>query len=73
MMDQSMITTAFELAGYRITRSLGIVGTTAAGQTLEQIVEQLLRNAQQAEANAVIGVWITDWLAYGTAVVVEPA
>ncbi len=73
IMDQSMITTAFELPGYRIVRSLGVVGTNAAGQTPEQFLEQLLRSAQQVGANAVIGVRITDWLAYGTAVVVESA
>lgn len=72
-MDQSMTATIFEIPGYRVVRSLGVVGTNAAGQMPEQFLEQLLRTAQQKGANAVVGVRVTDWLAYGTAVVVEPA
>jgi uncharacterized protein YbjQ (UPF0145 family) len=105
----NMVTTAFELPGYRITENLGmvrgivvrsrsIVGNIGAGlQTLfggnitlyTQLCERaradayllMLEHAAQAGANAVVGVrydanevatGVTEVLAYGTAVVVEP-
>ena len=105
----SMITTAFELPGYRIVRSIGVVrgiivrsrsvfGTI--GASLQTLVggditlytnlcertrqDAFLRMEQQADAigaNAVIAFrydanevmqGVTEVLAYGTAVVVEP-
>ncbi len=105
----NMVTTAFELDNFRITRNLGIVrgitvrsrsiiGTIGASlQTLvggnitlltnlcekarEEAFEVMLQHASQLGANAVIGArydatevmqGVTEVLAYGTAVVVEP-
>jgi uncharacterized protein YbjQ (UPF0145 family) len=104
-----MITTAFELDNYRITRNLGVVrgitvrsrsifGTIGAGlQTLvggnitlltelcekarHEAFEIMIQHANQIGANAIIAVrydatevmqGVTEVLAYGTAVVVEP-
>ena len=109
MVELNMVTTAFELPGYRIIENLGvvrgivvrsrsIVGNIGAGlQTLlggnitlyTQLCEKaradayqlMLEHAGQAGANAVIGArydanevasTVTEVLAYGTAVVVEP-
>ena len=106
----NMVTTAFELDGYRVVRTLGVVrgitvrsrsviGTLGASlQTLvggnitlftqlceksrEEAFELLLQHAAAMGANAVIGMrydanevmqGVTEVLAYGTAVVVEPA
>jgi len=105
-----MVTTAFTLDGYRVTRNLGIVrgitvrsrsviGNIAAGlQTLvggnitvltelceksrEEAFEIMLEHARLLGANAIVGArydateimnGVTEVLAYGTAVVVEPA
>lgn len=105
-----MVTTAFTLDGYRVTRNLGIVrgitvrsrsvlGNIAAGlQTLVggnitvltelceksrgEAFEIMLEHARLVGANAIIGArydateimqGVTEVLAYGTAVVVEPA
>jgi uncharacterized protein YbjQ (UPF0145 family) len=105
----NMVTTAFELDNFRITRNLGIVrgitvrsrsiiGTIGASlQTLvggnitlltnlcerarEEAFEIMLQHAAQLGANAVIGArydatevmqGVTEVLAYGTAVIVEP-
>ena len=107
--DQSMVTTAMELPGYRIVRNLGLVrglvvrsrsvfGTIGAGlQTLvggnitiltnlcekarNDAYDLMLQHAAQLGANAVVGVrydateimqGVTEVLAYGTAVVVQP-
>jgi uncharacterized protein YbjQ (UPF0145 family) len=110
MIDHQMITTAFDLHGYRVTRSLGIVrgitvrsrsilgtfagalqtvvgGNISAFTTLcekarEEAFELMVTHAAQRGANAIIGMrydanevtdGVTEVLAYGTAVVVEPA
>ncbi len=104
-----MVTTAFDLPGFRITRSLGVVrgitvrsrsifGTLGAGlQTIvggnitiyTKLCEQsrgeafdiMIQHATELGANAIIGArydanevqaGVTEVLAYGTAVVVEP-
>jgi uncharacterized protein YbjQ (UPF0145 family) len=106
----SMVTTAFELSGYRIVSNLGlvrgivvrsrsVVGTIGASlQTLlggdislftqlcedtrNDAFERMLEHASEMGANAVIGVrydateimqGVTEVLAYGTAVIVNPA
>ena len=105
-----MVTTAFELDGYRIVRSLGIVrgivvrsralsGSIGAGlqtlvggditlltslceKTRSDAFERMMAHAAELGANAVIGArydatevmsGVTEVLAYGTAVTVEPA
>ena len=105
----NMVTTAFTLDGYRITRNLGlvrgiivrsrsIVGTIGAGlqtlvggnitlltnlceQTREHAFDLMLQHAGELGANAVVGArydatevmqGVTEVLAYGTAVFVEP-
>ena len=105
----NMVTTAFELDGYKIVRNLGVVrgitvrsrsvlGTIGAGlQTLiggnitllTELCEKargeafdiLLQHASELGANAIIGArydatevmqGVTEVLAYGTAVIVEP-
>ncbi|CAG0942895.1 hypothetical protein ANRL1_01125 [Anaerolineae bacterium] len=109
-MEASMVTTAFELPGYRVARNLGVVrgitvrsrsalGNFAGGiqaifggnitiytelceHARSEAFDLLVQHAQQAGANAIIGVrydanevmeGITEVLAYGTAVVVERA
>lgn len=104
-----MVTTAFELPGFRIVRNLGVVrgitvrsrsvfGTIGASlQTLvggnislfTQLCEKargeafeiLIQHASETGANAIIGArydanevmqGVTEVLAYGTAVIVEP-
>ena len=104
-----MVTTAFDLPGFRIVRSLGVVrgitvrsrsvfGTLGAGlQTLvggnitiyTKLCEQsrgeafdiMIQHATEVGANAIIGArydanevqaGVTEVLAYGTAVIVEP-
>ncbi len=106
---QHMVTTAFELDGYRIVRNLGVVrgitvrsrsilGTIGAGlqtivggnislftklceHTRAEAFDIMLQHAGELGANAVIGArydatdvmqGVTEVLAYGTAVVVEP-
>jgi uncharacterized protein YbjQ (UPF0145 family) len=110
MVGHNMVTTAFELDGYRIVRSLGVVrgivvrsrsifGTIGAGlqtlvggnitlltnlceKTRNDAFDLMLEHAAQLGANAVVGArydatevmqGVTEVLAYGTAVVVEPA
>ena len=105
-----MVTTAFELNGYRVARNLGVVRGIvvrsrsvfgmfgAALQTLwggnitlfsklcektrNDAFDLMLQHASELGANAVIGMrydatevmqGVTEVLAYGTAVVVEPA
>ena len=109
LVAHNMVTTAFELDNYRITRTLGIVrgitvrsrsviGTIGASlQTLiggnitlltelcekarNEAFEIMIQHASQLGANAIIGArydatevmqGVTEVLAYGTAVVVEP-
>jgi uncharacterized protein YbjQ (UPF0145 family) len=110
MVAHNMVTTQFELDGFRVTRTLGVVrgivvrsrsifGTIGAGlQTLVggnitlltnlcektrlEAFELMLRHAAELGGNAVVGArydatevmqGVTEVLAYGTAVVVEPA
>lgn len=109
MVAHENVTTAFDLAGLKVTRNLGvvrgivvrsrsIVGTIGAGlqtivggnislfsklceQTRNDAFELMLQHANELGANAVIGArydateimnGVTEVLAYGTAVVVEP-
>jgi len=109
-MEHRMTTTCFELPGYRVVRSLGVVrgvtvrsrglgGQIIAGlrsvvggkiQEYVQLCEEtraegfdlMLQHATELGANAVVGIRydateisdnMTEVLAYGTAVVVEPA
>ncbi|CCW35144.1 hypothetical protein CWRG_02747 [Chthonomonas calidirosea] len=109
LMDHNLVTTAFELPGHRIVRTLGVVrgitvrsrsvlGNIGAGiqaffggnitlytnlceHAREEAYEIMIQHAVEKGANAVIGVrydateiaaGITEVLAYGTAVVVEP-
>ncbi len=108
-MDHRNITTAFELPGYRVVQSLGVVrGITVrsrsifgtVGASLQTVVggnismwsemcetarqeafEIMVQHAAALGANALIGMrydaneisnGITEVLAYGTAVVIEP-
>jgi uncharacterized protein YbjQ (UPF0145 family) len=108
--DHRMVTTAFELDGYRVLRNLGVVrgivvrsrsifGTIGAGlqtlvggnitlltnlceKTRSDAFDLMLQHASELGANAVIGArydatevmqGVTEVLAYGTAVFVEPA
>ena len=105
-----MVTTQFELDGFRVTRTLGVVrgivvrsrsifGTIGAGlqtlvggnitlltnlceKTRQEAFDLMLEHAAELGANAVVGVrydateimqGVTEVLAYGTAVFVEPA
>jgi uncharacterized protein YbjQ (UPF0145 family) len=109
MVAHNMVTTQFELDGFRVTRTLGVVrgivvrsrsifGTIGAGlQTLVggnitlltnlcertrlEAFDLMLRHAAELGGNAVVGArydatevmqGVTEVLAYGTAVVVEP-
>src|SRR5882757_11542905 len=109
MVAHNMVTTQFELDGYRVTRNLGVVrgiivrsrsifGTIGAGlqtivggnislfsnlceRTRGDAFELMLQHANELGANAVIGTrydateimnGVTEVLAYGTAVIVEP-
>ena len=109
MVEHQMVTTAFELDGYKITKNLGvargiivrsrsIIGSIGAGlqslvggnislftelceQTREDAFNLMLEHAAEMGANAVIVArydatpiagGITEVLAYGTAVIVEP-
>ena len=107
--SNQMVTTAFELDNFRITKNLGVVrGITVRsrsiigtlGATLQTLVggnitlltelcerargdafEIMIQHASQLGANAIIGArydatevmqGVTEVLAYGTAVIVEP-
>ena len=107
--DHSMVTTALELPGYRVVRSLGLVrgivvrsrsilGTLGASlqtivggnitlftelceKTREEALDLMLQHAAERGGNAVISMrydanevmqGVTEVLAYGTAVFVEP-
>jgi uncharacterized protein YbjQ (UPF0145 family) len=104
-----MVTTAFEIDGYRIVRNLGVVrgivvrsrsllGTIGAGlqtiiggnitlltelceKTRNDAFDLMISHASDLGANAIIGArydateimqGVTEVLAYGTAVIVEP-
>jgi uncharacterized protein YbjQ (UPF0145 family) len=106
----NMVTTQFEIDGFRVTRTLGVVrgivvrsrsifGTIGAGlqtlvggnitlltnlceKTRQEAFDVMLQHAAELGANAVVGArydateimnGVTEVLAYGTAVVVEPA
>jgi uncharacterized protein YbjQ (UPF0145 family) len=110
MVSHNMVTTQFELDGYRVTRTLGVVrgivvrsrsifGTIGAGlqtlvggnitlltnlceKTRSDAFELMLQHAAELGGNAVVGArydateimqGVTEVLAYGTAVYVEPA
>jgi len=105
-----MVTTAFELANYRVVQNLGVVRgivvrsrnvfatigaslqtivggnitvwTRLCEQTREDAFEIMIQHATELGANAVVGArydttelstGVTEVLAYGTAVIVEPA
>jgi len=109
MVAHSMVTTQFELDGFRVVRSLGVVrgivvrsrsifGTIGAGlqtilggnitlltnlceKTRSESFDLMLQHAAELGGNAVVGArydateimqGVTEVLAYGTAVVVEP-
>ncbi len=109
MVAHNLVTTAFELDGYRVVRNAGVVrgivvrsrsifGTLGASlqtlvggnitlltnlceKTRQDAFELMLQHASQLGANAVIGArydatevmqGVTEVLAYGTAVIVEP-
>ncbi len=106
----NMVTTQFELDGFRVTRTLGVVrgivvrsrsifGTIGAGlqslvggnitlltnlceKTRQDAFDLMLRHAAELGGNAVVGArydatevmqGVTEVLAYGTAVFVEPS
>jgi uncharacterized protein YbjQ (UPF0145 family) len=110
MVSHSMVTTQFELSGFHVTRTLGVVrgivvrsrsifGTIGAGlqtlvggnitlltnlceKTRREAFDLMLQHAAELGANAVVGArydatevmqGVTEVLAYGTAVFVEPA
>ena len=109
MVSHNMVTTQFELDGYRVTRTLGVVrvivvrsrsifGTIGAGlqtlvggnitlltnlceKTRSEAFDLMLTHAAELGGNAVVGArydateimqGVTEVLAYGTAVFVEP-
>lgn len=110
MVANNMVTTQFELDGFRVTRTLGVVrgivvrsrsifGTIGAGlqtlvggnitlltnlceRTRQDAFDLMLKHAAELGGNAVVGArydatevmqGVTEVLAYGTAVFVEPA
>ena len=110
MVAHTMVTTQFELDGFRVVRSLGvvrgivvrsrsIVGTIGASlqtlvggnitlltnlceKTRQEAFDLMLQHAAELGGNAVVGArydatelmqGVTEVLAYGTAVFVEPA
>ena len=110
MVAHNMVTTQFELDGFRVTRTLGVVrgivvrsrsifGTIGAGlqtliggnitlltnlceKTRAEAFDLMLMHAAELGGNAVVGArydatevmqGVTEVLAYGTAVFVEPA
>ena len=109
MVSHNMVTTQFELNGYRLRRTLGVVrgivvrsrsifGTIGAGlqtlvggnitlltnlceKTRSEAFDLMLQHAAELGGNAVVGArydateimqGVTEVLAYGTAVYVEP-
>jgi uncharacterized protein YbjQ (UPF0145 family) len=109
VIPHNMTSTSFDLEGYRVSRTLGVVrgiivrsrsvfGTIGAGlqtlvggnitlltdlceRTRNESFNLMLQHAEQLGANAVIGIrydatevmqGVTEVLAYGTAVVVQP-
>jgi len=109
MVPHNMTTTQFDLEGYQVVRTLGLVrgiivrsrsifGSIGAGlqtlvggnitlltdlceKTREEAYDLMLQHAAQLGANAVVGVrydateimqGVTEVLAYGTAVFVQP-
>jgi len=109
MVAHHMVTTQFELDGFRVTRTLGVVrgivvrsrsifGTIGAGlqtlvggnitlltnlceKTRQEAFDLMLQHAAEIGGNAVVGArydateimqGVTEVLAYGTAVFVEP-
>lgn len=107
--SHQMVTTAFEIQGYRVKQNLGVVRgivvrsrnifvnigaalqtivggnitawTNLCEQTRAEAFEILIQHATELGANAIIGArydatelgqGVTEVLAYGTAVVVEP-
>jgi len=109
MVAHNMVTTQFEIDGFRVTRTLGVVrgivvrsrsifGTIGAGlqtlvggnitlltnlceKTRQEAFDLMLQHAAELGGNAVVGArydateimqGVTEVLAYGTAVFVEP-
>jgi uncharacterized protein YbjQ (UPF0145 family) len=110
MVAHNMVTTQFELDGFRVTRTFGVVrgivvrsrsifGTIGAGlqtlvggnitlltnlceKTRQEAFDLMLQHAAELGGNAVVGArydatevmqGVTEVLAYGTAVFVEPS
>ena len=80
-------TTAFDLAGYRVVKTFGVVrgiivrSRSVVGNIGDEAFREMINHANAQGANAVIGVrydateinqGITEVLCYGTAVQVEP-
>lgn len=109
LLTDQMVTTALELPGFRVVKSLGVVRgitvrsrsivgsffgglqtilggnitiyTNLCEQTRAETFRQMISQARQRRANAIIGMrydatevmaGVTEVLCYGTAVVVEP-
>jgi uncharacterized protein YbjQ (UPF0145 family) len=84
--SHQMVTTAFELPNYRVVQTLVggniTVFTKLCEQTRSDAFDIMIQHATEVGANAVIGArydtteigqGVTEVLAYGTAVIVEPA
>jgi len=99
MVAHNMVTTQFELDGYRVVRTRSIFGTIGASlqtilggnitlltnlceKTRAEAFDLMLQHSAELGGNAVVGArydatevmqGVTEVLAYGTAVVVEPS
>lgn len=78
MADPFLIVTTESVAGRRTARTIGLVVGTK-GQSLPRTdapaagwLDALKAEAQEAGANAVVGLRLDAGVAYGTAVVIEP-
>src|SRR6185437_14672606 len=79
--SHQMVTTAFELPNYRVMQNLGVVrGIVVRSRNVA--FDIMIQHATEIGANAIIGArydttelsqGVTEVLAYGTAVIVEPA
>jgi uncharacterized protein YbjQ (UPF0145 family) len=76
----NMVTTQFELDGFRVTRTLGVVRGIVV-RSRQEAFDLMLQHAAELGGNAVVGArydatevmqGVTEVLAYGTAVYVEP-
>lgn len=85
-LNPQLVTSGFDLPGHRIVRNLGITrGIVVRSRSIvgarEDAFRLLMEHAAEAGANAIIAMrydandvapGVTEVLAYGTAVVVEP-